>query len=86
MDGPDSNTDADFPPPPAFEDTLMQHRHHGGPPLAPPAPPTQPHTCSSKILVDPNAKKNTASMITNNFHSALSGMDFFNITLVKLGP
>merc|ERR1719483_864103 len=58
----DSNTDADFPPPPAFEDTLMQHRHHGGPPLAPPAPPAQQHTCSSKILVDPNAKKNTASM------------------------
>lgn len=68
----DSNTDADFPPPPAFEDTLMQHRHHGGPPLAPPAPPAQQHTCSSKILVDPNAKKNTASMITNNFHTALS--------------
>ena len=55
----------------------MQHRHHGGPPLAPPAPPSQQHTCSSKILVDPNAKKNTASMITNNFHTALSGTYIF---------
>ena len=57
----EQDTDADFPPPPDFEDTLMQRSSLG-----------------SKILVDPNAKHNAASMMTNSYHSGMSGKHYLH--------
>ena len=56
----EQDTDADFPPPPDFEDTQMQRRE-----------------CRAKILVDPNAKQSTVSLM-NIYDTGLSGILFNN--------